>query len=754
MKLKLILTVSLLAVCGMGRIGACGWCRDVWNYDCDLFRIMPYGAEHENTHPDRVMENCLLWQQQTSQTLPLNAIREAVYDYDLNQWRKVAALAGRDSLTGNPFVDYLVSSHDTLAIGLLCHSKEYEEVRCLQNDPWYYPLADDEEHRSIERILAWAESQPQGRYASRIAFLRIKALCALRRDEECVDYWEKTAVGLKGDCLYGWMEGYAAGAMLRTGDIDRACEVYVRLGDIESLVLVDSDVHAVFRVMLAHNPNAQEFPKMLQLLLNNSGSAMGLFNMMGSIILKPGDVDSMIEVCDEACANPKVANKTMWKYVKSALMMRQHDYVGALKAVERAEAGCRDRFLEESVRCLRMYARSRAEAYSESYEKELLADLRWLDARMRYHVAHPSASERKAREEYLEQSYYCGGVSYISDAIQYVILGYDGEGVAERLKRSGQAVKAIQLSNYADNRLLQIMMGSRFGSRYWIDDDRNWTPVWSYSQNLVYCNDHDYHVATRVFASDVPSAQIEDYLSVTARPRTAFDRFFADKGQHDADYWNDIVGTQKLLECDYKGAVAYLKRVSPSYYKRTNVWKYMSRDPFDYEASWSWRPNAKYGRTAFATRMADLEEGMAHGATADDRADSMLLYSIGMRNASNGNCWYLTDFEWHCGYSDPEERIEDWPEDYRSQMCAKAFRRQAELQQRALGMYADPERKAAAYGRLYMISKVMTEYGQTRQARYYAEHCDKWRDWMGTGRRKSGRPILGGGNTIWRESAL
>ncbi len=42
----------------------------------------------------------------------------------------------------------------------------------------------------------------------------------------------------------------------------------------------------------------------------------------------------------------------------------------------------------------------------------------------------------------------------------------------------------------------------------------------------------------------------------------------------------------------------------------------------------------------------------------------------------------------------------------------------------------DPEAKAQGYAMLWMVSRVMEELPNTRQAQYYARHCDQWSDYL------------------------
>lgn len=701
MKLKIFILASfcfcMLPMMGIGC--GCGY----RSYDHLFFQIM--GDEVPKS--DFADQNCLLWQRQTSMSVSVEDIKEAIYQFSLEDWQRVLD-NGCDA--ENAFVKYLIYTLDTSAMNLLYYSKRYEEVRTRMRNPWYYPLQEDAEHEALREVAAWATKAKSAKYQTRIAFLRAKVLSALGDDQQLLEWWRSNRAALEKDILYPKIEGYVAGAMYRTGDTTAAAEIYLRQDDLVSLVTICSSKAEALRLMLKINPNSETFKYVLQAVLKAGDSARGINYDYRGIVFKAEDLAQIMEVCREAQQIPAVRCKAMWGYTEAALLWYWGMEELALRKVDELDVRGADAYLRQSIRLMQLSFHISMDPVDDKYEKMLFEGMRWLDVLMQKEVKqHPGMVHRYGR--YLDKEFCLG------DAAMQLLLS--DKGACERLKRQGRHVAALQLANYACNRYAQLESGKQRSSVHWLEDSIFYCE-W-YGEG--YFNNHDFSNYMYDMLDELPSSTLIQYWNTVIHPKSAADRFFSTRGQLDADYWNDIIGMMSLRECNYGQAVKYLSKVRKGYQNSTNLRGYMNRDPFRYDA-----PKCEQiqdCRLAYAKRMNGLEESLMRLTDANDLADSALLLSIGMRNVATGKCWWLAAAHSYELYEYYEEYYSSLEESMQ-----QAMDRQNELQKVALNLYTDPERAAKAYAKLSMVTTVMTRYPHTEQAAYYAKHCDRWRDWI------------------------
>ncbi|MBR6899381.1 MAG: hypothetical protein IKN29_03710, partial [Bacteroidales bacterium] len=78
--------MTVLLLLASLRASACGPGPLVAPDDFDLYRLLPYYAELQEPTDGRREANCRAWQRSLGGTLPLETIRQAVYDLSLRDW--------------------------------------------------------------------------------------------------------------------------------------------------------------------------------------------------------------------------------------------------------------------------------------------------------------------------------------------------------------------------------------------------------------------------------------------------------------------------------------------------------------------------------------------------------------------------------------------------------------------------------------------------------------------------------------------
>lgn len=774
----LALGMAVLLLLAPLRASACGPGPLVAPDDFDFYRLLPYYAELQEPADGRREANCRAWQRSLGGTLPLEAIRQAVYDLSLRDWLLVQQ--GDDR--GNAFCQKLLATRDTAAIQLLLWSKYYETWSLQMRSPWYYGCGLDDCSFDLDSVLAASThyiEKKNRKYRDRYLLLALKCLYRSGRGEEGMALWRKHKGLLRGSHLRDQAEGYYAACLNRAGHRREALDVYSRLGDAASLQLLLDDKVEVFERVLRHRPNSPFFPMALQRVLFVAE------NYTTSSDFTPYSLDSLqlrrlANLCRLAGSDARVKNKPMWRYAAACLLDRQGRRREALALVENLRSG--DDFLNTSIRVLRLHLHARLDPVDDAYEQCLLRDLRWLDARMQQEWASADSATR-FRLSHIDgfgYNYTVFRTVYSYDALRRIVLGEGG--LYDRFRRAGRTTRALQLANMADNRFLQLSANPivplcRAGGgeilyetelfdapsyndaysyfpvwttdtlafpghwqrgRFYPDSDYVWTAVGN-----QHFNAHDYSNILFIHADRLKADELAAYWQRVEHPRSSVDRWLNARGYTDADYWRDIVGTHLLRERRFAEAERWLAKVDPGYQHRLNTEPWMLHDPFSHEASLL-SSNDGY-KLRFASRMADMDSIRSNPhADPNDRADAMLTLSIGLRNAFSYRAWPLVAYGYGCFYSWDEELsyydypLHDFPY-YRPYMLADyaaapyadlAKRHASQLRKKAFATYTDPERKAQALRRVHEYTYLMRHFAHTPTGQDIARHCDQWKDYQ------------------------
>ena len=785
MRLKSFIVASLLLLCG--RVLACGPGPNIIPGDNDLYRILPYYAELAEPQDGRMTANCRAWMRSVGGGVTEADVKAAVYDFSLREWLRVQK--GDDC--GNAFCRRLLARKDKEAIRLLIWSKYYEQWSQQMRSPWYYGCGLAEaDGIDIDNVAAIASTY-KGRYADRYLLLAMKCLYRSGRNEECEALWQRRKEVFKGSHLRDQAEGYLAACLNRMGRREEALDIYGRLGDAASLMLLNDDKVTVFEQMLRHHPNSPFFPIALQRVLFVVENYV-VDNNFTQFSLDSVQQRRLLDLCLQAGSDSRVKNSALWRYTAACL----YDHFGeprqSLALV--ANLSSDDDFLNASIRVLRMHLHVQTDVVDDVFEQRMLKEVRWLDKRMQQEwLALDTASRfRLSHINGWGYNWDLYRTVYSNDALRRIVLA--NGGLYDRLRRAGRTTRALQLANMADNRFLQVSgnlvvpacrtkSGDSLYSCYFNDYQQTYNGYnavdlyltdtnealamvpdggYHYFHTQGFFNYHDYSNTMFICADRLKADVLADYWQRVTSPRDDTDRWLNERGYTDADYWQDIIGTHLLREMRFDEAAERLSHVNPFFSMRLNTFSWMDHVPFAYDEV-GLPPVGRIGlKFMFASAMMNLEH-VASDAAADpnDRADARLSLSIGLRNAFGYRCWPLVayGFDWYCDVSEsPEE--EEWQKEwwketmdeivahydnplengwYQPESMAgsamapyvpEAMKRAATLRREAFATYTDPDRKAQALRRVYEYTYLMKHYADTPTGQDIAQHCDEWKDYL------------------------
>lgn len=642
---------SLIVIVAANNAWAC-W--DPWYspYGYRMYRV--YEAQ-PNTNSELIghypgsKRNCLEWQQLTSGTIPIEDIYKVVYIMSLEDYEAICD--NRDKTYENKFVEW-ITKKDVAILDFMLLAKTNEYIRLNHNSRWYYPSMKVGARMTLEEVAEKALSVDDKRLRDRYLLQSVRALFTLRQYNECVALWENEAKHLPEDNLMRQLiQPYAAGSEFRVKRSEKAIEYFALNGDIQSMLFCVeqtgkqlTDVEGL-ELVCQYAPDSRYIPQKLQELVKEFEPSLYFNNKRK--FKETEEFNDLYALCMKM---GKKNNHAMWYYTAAYLADMKGETKQASYLLSLAESHPTTEFLKESIKVLRIYLDAKIQPYNEAYEKRLFAQLKWLDKKIEDNI--DASVEEHVMNRY--SLYSLMSFYYWNDVTRRILL----TEVCPRMIQTGKPVRALQLANMADNRLLNLVdkqvvdhweelcttCENPLGALTMEEDIENWKLTFDtisikeyrYSDNY---NPYDY---SNHFFEMIDSLEVDvavKYVDNVKNSCKAFDRFLNQRGYVGYDYLYDIVGTKYLRNMQYAEAMQYLGRVSNGYNDHLNVELYC--EPF--EMYYTQTVSKRGFRYDFAREMYSLEQAIERTSDPDRKARYMIKYAIGLRNSFD-MCWELTQY--------------------------------------------------------------------------------------------------------------
>lgn len=708
MKSRVFIIISLLLV---GIPSQACWVDNPTSVDNMIYRIVedvsPY-YQYETSAPlmrsvqYKEEDNLALWRKQTSSKISDASLRWFVYGSSFSDLQKkkeqAVQIFGQDGYR------------------LLLIAKQCEKFREYVNNPWYYPCAEDEKVKNLQKYLKESKSY-RGRYASRYALQTLRMFDALDKYTDAVTYWESYAKNIKHDLIKDMAERQVARAYLFTGDTLKAAKTYAKFGDLSSLSMCGLDEEKLWNVIYENCPNSSFFKDELQYLLTHLDNGYldkmkkKDFTLNSEMEAERQKIHCVLKLANRIIRERKVKDLAMWYYTKAALL----DILGrkseALATIRKGMPVCKKgTFIKNSMRVLRIKIDAETCTFNAAYERKLYRDLKWLDSMGRKHLTPEIWKEDYVGRYYSTESEIYTNRFYWNDVMNRILVNV----LVPRLMASGHQIDALLYSNLGV---------------FWIA--KNVYGKAEIPNTLGIYTTTNLSNEMMEVANSCSARTIAKMYQRILHPQKGIDRLVVKYGKVDKSYWHDIIGTHYIAEHNYRKAVKWLKGVSRSYQKEISTSEYFDRDPFC--LGWGAERDQKFLKSRynyklnFAKEMDSLERTMRTAKSRDKRGEAMIRYGIGLRNQKQW-CWALSryydtsnfyyiknnDSDYFCegvdgGYIDISDS---------KKMIDKGI---ATLRSRELKAY---------YLHLFVRNKeVMKYYGDTRMAQQLRRHCDLWRDY-------------------------
>lgn len=713
----------LIASCSVHRAysGGGAWYSPAEYYTFRVYdwsKLRDYDKYEKTPYTTDIARNCELWQQITSAEIPLKYIYQVVYRYSSENIQQVSRLIEcpiQDTLKNNPFVKWIVLQKEKEIADYLHLMKVCEDTRDKLIDPWYYPTDNDHVSTTLSDVSRQAQAYNGNRLRDRYALLAIRSLFASSRYDTCINYWNEIEEFLPDGLIKQLIQPYIAGAYYRTGAIERAMHIYAECGDVSSLLFCagkqGKEVNEIEQLELLYKyyPDSPRFVKFLQNRIKSVETDIYEYKRDQQ---KWNDLIRLRDFAWKVAREGKAKNRAMWYYTAAYLSDLNGEIQTALNLLAKAEKTQGDSYVKESIMVLRIYLDAKSCVYDAGYEQKLFEQLRWLDNKIKSNIDDHVRQVTMEGGFWANFSYY-----YWNDMMRKIILSV----IAPRYIAHGNYVRAIQLTNMADNHLLNLV-GKQ---KTYIDETI--VSLAEYRKSKKWYNGIDYRNALFALSDTIGVDHVIAYTQRLKRPQTQFDRFINERSYTDLDFFNDLIGTQCLRDMRYADAVKYLGQVSSSFQYAMNTFKdgFMKRDPFSLRAS-SLLDNTSDYKYNFAREMHSLEQSIKQTTEPNRKAQLQIKYAMGLENSIN-RCWALTQYykgEYLYGFSYDM----DWT---KREAWKRANTRCKRLLKEAFAMFTDKEAAANAHWLLGNNVTIMNNYPDTEIAAYVRQHCDCLKDYVG-----------------------
>jgi hypothetical protein len=262
-------------------------------------------------------------------------------------------------------------------------------AREAQHDSWDYPtkvqLAD--RNKRLLAIRTYAQGKLKTRLRSQHALLFMRCNMMLGRHAENVSFWEQTASGYINSVYRDMMKNIYAGALLKTGQADRAGAMFAEMGDWASLMTqyYERRSYAAIRAEYERDANSAVLPFLLQDFVNNAQEAVDAiddeWSFGGKLFIRDiqeSEARQMCELARQVVDSGKSRTPQMWQSAKAWLEYLFGNKQLALTDIQAATSLAGTPRMNDVTRVLNLYITSAQTSASRQYDDYLAGELSWL----------------------------------------------------------------------------------------------------------------------------------------------------------------------------------------------------------------------------------------------------------------------------------------------------------------------------------------------------------------------------------------
>lgn len=483
---------------------------------------------------------------------------------------------------------------------------------------WYYPTKDDldKAKANLDEVITAARAYKGTKYADRYILLTMRALFQSGQFEEVINYYSQnlSRIPVGSDCL-PLIDALYAGALLRTGKKDEAIEIYAKINDNVSLSWCVAGKYEYEALMNIYNKNhnSKAIPWVMIQFINNIEFELrrtefyGKEDSLQNIAAKRSVKDFVLQA--NKIADSKATDcPALWKSAAAYCNYYLGNQKDAKNQIDAAMSMAGSASIKENARITRLLIYAAEPNYTPTYANFMLTELKWLKSRVKADV-----------ENYIENF----------ETIQSAIAD----------KKLAAAVGGLH-SSICDTD--QTQYANKNGLGWFLSIDYEGTLDYSSHYFVSLCR--------------LTAAETEDFFNKFAT-RDELSKWLWSQIGHDANYFNDLIGTKYLAEGNYQKAVQFLQKVPLSFLDQQAIAKYMIYRDYS-KPKWdglqlkgclinSWFSDDGEVALPALTKNPKLEYCKEMIALLGQASQPQKAYEIATRlyqASEKGDCWHLAHY--------------------------------------------------------------------------------------------------------------
>lgn len=517
------------------------------------------------------------------------------------------------------------------------------------DDAWDYPTKQELASRrsTLSGIIAASKAYSGARLRAQYVLLQMRANMMLGNHSANIALWNATASKLDQSEWRDAMRNIYARALLKSGQRTRACDIYAEQGDVRSIKAVMKNYRSLagIKSVFAKNPNAPTLVYLVQDFVNNVQETLDQkpeelasdewFSLIDAKRVLRKDALAFVQFAINAADNKRVKWPSLWLAAASMTNYLMGNYEHAFVEAERAVNAEGTQRMRDNARAIRLLVSTCCNKPNDEYTSFLLAEFGWLD--------------NKIKEERASDGEYFNHYTDVKDRVVHMGLEPLFRGVG--MDNTALALCAMMSAENKD--LLMV-------------EQRNAEDSFDENYNMVYGPWDEYFCKMDSLTAD----RLANYYKyLTTAHSNAFETYCVQNTYHDADYFNDLIGTKLIAEGRFADAIPYLRKVSTSLLSKQLISVFASKRHFD-TPRWFGKQYVDDGyepvevsRNAKLDFCIDMTSRLSQYSLAREGNDKQqMAYDLAVRYyqaSCYGDCWYLTHY-----YRSVMDSARSWEKDF------------------------------------------------------------------------------------------
>ena len=326
-----------------------------------------------------------------------------------NNWKTYLGLADDQYywFRADDIIKAAQAKNDALMVSYVQNLDKYLDcARQVSYETWEYPTKEELAQRKqvLLSVQTYSQSKLKTRLRSQHALLYMRCNMLLGQHQQNITFWEQTASQYIETVYKDMMKNIYAGALYKSGQTEKAGELFTEMGDYTSLMTIyyKKRSFAAIRQEYLKNPNAKVLPFLLQDFVNNAQEADDATNPNAEGIggklfirdLSKAEVLQMRDFCEQVLKEGKTETPVLWKSAKAWLEYMFGNKQQALADITEATTLAGTQRMQDDARVLRLYINSALAPQSEDFDNWLQGELTWLSQKIKDDYFFHNAQDR------------------------------------------------------------------------------------------------------------------------------------------------------------------------------------------------------------------------------------------------------------------------------------------------------------------------------------------------------------------------